>query len=408
MDLKKILCVQVLLFVICLMIGCTDEIAESNKVKTDLNATDQFTDSTIGLEEIHMVITAGSDGAIKDKKAEDLKEYLALFGESQINKESFLCASCDGVIYVNNGDNVLIYVNGFEAGWMSQIELMDPTSITDSLEFLVFERYSSPEYGYEYVKSETVQNECGESYNRYYYTLRKIPFTYGDTEWLVEQDIFRTEEEALQEEYLGYSVVLYHENSPYAYELVLNQYLVSESCLENLLQKICITEEGFNNKDIDDSIDTSVCAKPRTSSHIFEYDNAGRLAYKIEADDILYEVDPGCVALKISEEYWEIYYYHTDGEYKIGYIELMNVRDEKEDFLLEEDQNFDQDQLIIDGDFWNYSYCETVPFFLSEHEKLISFNEGGMPIAEFQQKCWITFYGKVNSDVVLRVVIQRM
>lgn len=154
----------------------------------------------------------------------------------------------------------------------------------------------------------------------YFFQITEAPFTYGDTEWLINAGVFADTEEACQELYKSQMVIWTEAGVDKGYYLYLNPLFISEKQMDKLLRSVTFKEGAFAPEKVSEwlAAEGGVPSTVKYGEDIFVQENASRLTYRMEAGGKVYHMPEQTVALQVDEDDWDLYGYVSTGAVKIG------------------------------------------------------------------------------------------
>ena len=154
----------------------------------------------------------------------------------------------------------------------------------------------------------------------YFFQITEAPFTYGDTEWLINAGVFADTKEACQEHRKAQMVIWSETSVDKGYYLYLNPLFVSEKQMDKLLRSVTFKEGAFAPEKVSEwlAAEGGVPSTDKYGDDIFVQENASRLTYRIEAGGKIYHMPEQTVALQVDEDDWDLYGYVSNGAVKIG------------------------------------------------------------------------------------------
>ena len=167
---------------------------------------------------------------------------------------------------------------------------------------------------------EVVQYTVSGVSERYILQITEVPFTYGDTEWLINAGVFADTKEACQEHRKSQTVIWSEAGVDKGYYLYLNPLFISEKQMDKLLRSATFKEGAFAPEQVSEwlAAEGGVPSSAKYGEHIFVRENASRLTYRIEAGGRVYHMPEQTVALQVDEDDWDLYGYTSSGAVKIG------------------------------------------------------------------------------------------
>ena len=220
---------------------------------------------------------------------------------------------CPNAQYVQN-----IYNQGIRCGSFDMIELPEG-GLQSQSQLMQFHAWRSSHGSVELQEQEMVDGVV-----RYTFLISDLPFTYGDTEWLIAAGLFADEEEACKETYEDVDVIWSREGAEWGYCFTVNKALISENTLTQLVEAVSFKEGAFEDTIMDKPLwaEGGVPSFEEERREIFAMENASNLAYEIELGEVTYRVPKDTIALRVEEDTWEVYCYDNT---LIGSITLSDV-----------------------------------------------------------------------------------
>ncbi len=252
-----------------------------------------------------------ADSDISETLAGYLEEYAADTFEGDYVKLD----AVEGLSYVYNeyisdsgevsGSVVTIYNQGIRCGSFDMIEL-PKGGLQNQMQLMQFQAERSSHGSVELQAQEMVDGVV-----RYTFLISDLPFTYGDTEWLIEAGLFADTEEACKETYEDVDVIWSKEGAEWGYYFTVNKALISERALTQLIEVVSFKEGAFEDTNMDKPLweQGGVPSFKEERREIFTIENASRLAYEIELGGGTYRVPEHTIALRVDEDTWEVYCY---------------------------------------------------------------------------------------------------
>lgn len=279
-----------------------------------------------------------ADSVIGEKLADYLEKYATNTFEGDIVKLD----AVEGLSYVYNehvsdsgevyGSVVTVYNQGIRCGSFDMIELPEG-GLQSQSQLMQFHSWRSSHGSVELQAQEIIDGVV-----RYTFLVSDLPFTYGDTEWLIAAGLFVDEEEACKETYEDVDVIWSKEGAEWGYCFTVNKALISENTLAQLIEAVSFKDGAFEDTNMDKPLwaEGGVPSFEEERQEIFTMENASRLAYEIELGEVTYRVPEDTIALCVDDDTWEVYCYDNT---LIGNITLsdgwrdkfeINVMDFKE------------------------------------------------------------------------------
>lgn len=261
-----------------------------------------------------------------------LTDYLEKYSTDTFEGDYIKLDAVEGLSYVYNeyvsdsgevtGSVVTIYNQGIRCGSFDRIELPEG-GLQSQSQLMQFHAWRSSHGSVELQEQEIIDGVV-----RYTFLISDLPFTYGDTEWLIEAGLFADEEEACKETYEDVDVVWSKEGAEWGYWFTVNKALISEKALAQLIEAVSFKEGAFEdtNKDKPLWAQGGVPSFQEERREIFTMENASRLTYEIALGEVTYRVPEDTIALRVDEDTWEVYCYDDT---LIGSITLSNGRRDK-------------------------------------------------------------------------------
>ena len=265
-----------------------------------------------------------ADSVIDEKLADYLEKYATNTFEGNYVKLD----AVEGLSYVYNeyisdsgevsGSVVNIYNRGIRCGSFDMIELPEG-GLQSQSQLMQFHAWRSSHGSVEQQEQEMVDGVV-----RYTFLISDLPFTYGDTEWLIAAGLFADEEEACKETYEDVDVIWSREGAEWGYCFTVNKALISENTLTQLVEAVSFKEGAFEDTIMDKPLwaEGGVPSFEEERREIFAMENASNLAYEIELGEVTYRVPKDTIALRVEEDTWEVYCYDNT---LIGSITLSDV-----------------------------------------------------------------------------------
>lgn len=246
---------------------------------------------------------------------ENLADYLEKYATDTFEGDYVKLDAVEGLSYVYNehvsdsgevsGSVVTIYNQGIRCGSFDMIELPEG-GLQSQSQLMQFHAWRSSHGSVELLAQEMVDGVV-----RYTFLISDLPFTYGDTEWLVAAGLFADEEEACKETYEDVDVIWSKEGAEWGYCFTVNKALISERALAQLMEAVSFKEGAFEDINMDKPLwaEGGVPSFKEERREIFTIENASRLAYEIELGGGTYRVPEHTIALRVDEDTWEVYCY---------------------------------------------------------------------------------------------------
>lgn len=173
---------------------------------------------------------------------------------------------------------------------------------------------------------ELTAYEIADDIAQYTFAISELPFSYGDTEWLVDAGVFENTENACRE-YCETELVLWSkEGMDKGYYLKLNPLFLSERQINRLTESLTFKEDAFTGDKVSEWLagEGGVPSSGNNKENLFVPENASKLTYRIETGEETYRVPDHTVALQVGDDNWELYGYTNDGTgaVKIGTIHV--------------------------------------------------------------------------------------
>lgn len=169
--------------------------------------------------------------------------------------------------------------------------------------------------------------EVVDEIERYTLEISELPFSYGDTEWLVAAGVFKDTEEACQETRDSKVVLWSKEGVDKGYYFYLNTLFISDEQITELTESVVFKEGAFAPEKVPEwlAAEGGVASAQSNKANVFVPENATKLAYRIEHDGKLYHVPEHTVALQVDEDDWDLYGYTSTGTVKVGTIHVNDM-----------------------------------------------------------------------------------
>ena len=235
----------------------------------------------------------------------------------------------DGLSYVFHEDDlgdgevsysISIYNQGYRCGWFG-VRNAPMEGLQNDVQWQIFCAELSSQGAV-----ELTAYEMADDIAQYTFAVSELPFSYGDTEWLVDAGVFEDIEEACRESCETKVVLWSKEGIDQGYYFWLNTLFISEEQTAKLAESVTFKEGAFTQDKVSEwlAAEGGVPSSGSSGENIFVPENASKLTYRIEADGQTYRVPEHTVALQVSDDSWELYGYTNDGTgaVKIGSIHL--------------------------------------------------------------------------------------
>lgn len=213
--------------------------------------------------------------------------------------------------------SIAIYNQDYFCGWFGVREA--PPEVQQGLEWEHFCAAMSSHGSVEIIEHQVLDGmECLSL------DVSDPPFTYGDTEWLVDAGIFADIKEACREEYISRIILWSKDGVDKGYGFDLNPLFISEKQMDELKESVTFKEEAFASEKASEWL-AAEGGVPYTWSiqeEIFVRENASRLTYRIAVGERVYCMPEQTVALQVGANEWDIYGYASGGDVKIGTIRV--------------------------------------------------------------------------------------
>ena len=342
----------------------------------------------------------------KQSAGVELTDYLAAQAQDSYEDEYVKLDAVADFSFVPNGKGVDLYRGGLSCGWLVMYDFGDADWMSNP------DRYVN--YSFSGTSGVCQLLESGEENNFCWYAYEKVelPFSYGDTEWLVTEGIFQSLEEATAEELVTYQVFWGEEGSPYAYYLTVEGYAVSESELKELVTAITFKEGAFRQENYEkEAQDVPVYEYDRSLFKSISEKYALSITYQICSGEIEYAVPEGTVAWQSSETEWELYCYNSGIPTlkQIGYIQIVHYEEAATMLNVLNDmdiQGYKGEWLSETEEGWQYIYKYSESLYSENQQKKLSQRENSKALVENQKQ----YVGMVLLDEqgknALQVVMQ--
>ena len=288
-------------------------------------------DSDIG--ETQFTESVGSNAYVESSIVNrDLADYLEKYATDTFEGDYVKLNAVEGLSYVYNenvADSgevsrsfVTIYNQGIHCGRFEIIELPEGGLQTDR-QFMQFHAWRSSHGN---VKPQSQEKTDGVV--RYTFLVSDLPYTYGDTEWLIAAGLFADTEEACKESCEDVDVLWSKEGANKGYCFTVNKALISEKTLAQLTEAVSFKEGAFEPSNMEKALSATGGVPYFKEEYrvLITPENASRLAYEIKAGEETYHVPEHTFALRVDENNWEIYCYTmgVTGGRLIGSIALSD------------------------------------------------------------------------------------
>lgn len=169
---------------------------------------------------------------------------------------------------------------------------------------------------------EVAAHEVSDSIERYDLLITDMPFSYADTEWLVDAGVFQSVTEACAEERKSRMVLWGQSSVDKGYYLSLNPLFISGKQMDALVKSVSFSDRAFAIDEVEAWLYIAGLepAKSEEYKDIFIPENAERLSYCLNVQGKEMRLPAQTVALQLDEKSWEIYGYTSSGTVKIGEI----------------------------------------------------------------------------------------
>lgn len=320
-----------------------------------------------------------------------MSEYLAAVAVDSYEDEILRLAPVEGYSYVVNYDSINIYKGDKLCGWIGNHRFYEEGSpatgwLKEADKYVEMDFCGSNGSCRRLIESET---EKMDYVKRLVYRREALPYTYADTEWLVQEGIFASEEEALQESQNAYLVFYGRESSCLVYYMRLTEYFVGEEGLKDLLAavefKADYTSDGLF-KGFFGRIPEYEYTQEDMGRY-FSQNIAADITYHISADGLEYDMPEGTVAIQDGEDSWKLYCY-SEGKVsleEIGSILLIqgNDDDTPENIIKDYLQGGYEEAKLKETESGWY-YCEEYKqhVFSDTQKELLSARESGESLAD--------------------------
>ncbi len=246
---------------------------------------------------------------------ETLADYLGKYATETFEGDYVKLDAVEGLSYVYNehisdsgevsNSVVTIYNQGIRCGSFDIIDLPDG-GLQNQSQFMQFYAWRSSHGNVELQAQEMIDGVV-----RYMFLVSDLPYSYGDTEWLIEAGLFADTEEACKESCEDVDVLWSKEGTERGYWFTVNKALISERALAQLIEAVSFKEEAFEDTNMDKPLwaEGGVPSFKEERREIFTIENASRLAYEIELGGGTYRVPEHTIALHVDEDTWEVYCY---------------------------------------------------------------------------------------------------
>ena len=259
-----------------------------------------------------------------------LADYLAQYAANTFEGDYVKLDAVEGLSYVYNeniSDSgevsrsfVTIYNQGIHCGRFEIIELPEGGLQTDR-QFMQFHAWRSSHGSVKPQSQETIDGVV-----RYTFLVSDLPYTYGDTEWLIAAGLFADEKEACAESCEDVDVLWSKEGANKGYYFSVNKALISEKALAQLTEAVSFKKGAFEPSNMEKALSATGGVPPFKEEYreLITPENASRLAYEIVFGEETYHVPEHTFALRVDEKNWEIYCYDGTGGRLIGSIALSD------------------------------------------------------------------------------------
>ena len=260
-------------------------------------------------------IRAQDEGAFQ---VNNILDYLAMYAVDSYENEYFKLNEVEGIAYVHNKEvlgsgeisySISIYNQGYYCGSFG-VRTFPKEGIQSEAQMFRFQAELSSQGITELISYENINGV-----EQYIFEISDMPFAYGDTEWMVNEGIFEDIDEACSEANKKEIVLWTKAGLGQCYYISLNMALVSEEKLEKLERAVFFKENAFESSFISNALVGEKGAPffKNISQDIISYENASKLTYTIEINDLKYEVPEHTVALYVDAHKWDLYCYTIDG-----------------------------------------------------------------------------------------------
>ncbi len=292
---------------------------------------------------------------------ETLKDYLEFYGRDNVEGQYITIGKVEGLTFVprenTNGCSIAIYNNGEQCGWISAYKF-DSADWMDEAETKLTVYYSSHTGGAE-IKEET-ETEYGKRY--LVVDESNQPYTYGDTEWLINSGVFKDMKEAQAGHDSRYFVVYGAQDSEYVYVISIDKHFMNDTLFEGLLNQVSFKEGAFTKeaqesfvKEIQEvfsefSPKESIYREDDLFTRLFKSSNSDSMQVRFKVNDLTYRIPDNMMAIQTGKGVWNLFKYSmSDGGKEIGTVEYLTV-DVKAENLQDLLQEFTEDAVFTDAE----------------------------------------------------------
>ena len=247
-----------------------------------------------------------------------LSDYLAQYATDSFEGDYVKLDAVEGLSYVYNENvsgigevsySVSIYNQGIQCGWFG-VRQLPKGGLQQEMQLQQFQAELSSHGSVELQGCETIDNV-----ERYRFHISNLPYSYGETEWMVGAGLFADLNEACAESCEDVVVLWSKEGAEKGYYFSANRNLISEDALAQLVEAVSFKYGAFETSNMDKALSASggVPSFKVEFRDIITYENASRLAYEIVFGEETYHLPEHTFALRVDENKWEIYCYTMDG-----------------------------------------------------------------------------------------------
>jgi len=218
----------------------------------------------------------------------------------------------EGLSYVfhendlGNGEvsySISIYNQDYLCGWFG-VRNAPESGVPQGIPWTIFCAELSSHGGVELTGYESE-----DEIERYTLEISELPFSYGDTEWLVDAGVFKDTEEACQESRDSKVVLWSKAGVDKGYYFYVNTLFITDEQIAELTESVVFKEGAFTPEKVPEwlAAEGGVASSQSDKTNVFVPENAAKLTYRIEHDGKLYHVPEHTVALQVDEDDWDLY-----------------------------------------------------------------------------------------------------
>lgn len=220
-----------------------------------------------------------------------------------------------GMLYLPVETGIQMYYQGLLAGYMIAWET---DAEEDSLEALLYqwEIAQGTRAWCEVLAAEQPWTAEGSvQYHRVIIKEQISAFSYGDTEYLVDQQVFDSVEEATDQFSTQYCLFLVQPGQPYGYSVFLNGLIVSEAKRDELYDAIQLSETAFAGQVSFGGIASETVVFGEEGGNLLDTiayaSDCSLLRHQFELGEIEIQMPEGTIAVQTGENRWKLYQYNT-------------------------------------------------------------------------------------------------